>query len=70
LSQISSLYAPEQGFILAKDISIEVCILGADGVAGLGRPKSGNAAFNMPTVFETFVDLQEIKNVFTIHHAR
>ncbi|KDR23359.1 aspartic protease Bla g 2-like [Zootermopsis nevadensis] len=67
---ISSLYAPEQGFVLATDISIEICILGADGVAGLGRPGSGKAAFNQPTVFETFVNLHEIECVFTIHHAR
>jgi hypothetical protein len=64
------LYAPEQGFILAGDISTEVCILGADGVAGLGRPKSGNAAFDLTTVFETFVNLTEIRSLFTIHHNR
>jgi hypothetical protein len=70
LYQISTLNAPEQGFVLATDISPEICFLQADGVAGLGRPKSGRAAFNLPTVLETFVNLGEIDGVFSIYHAR
>jgi hypothetical protein len=70
LYQISTLNAPEQGFVLATDISSEICFLEADGVAGLGRPKSGKAAFNLPTVLETFVSRGEIEGVFSIYHAR
>ena len=68
--QISTLTASDQGFLLANDISDEICILRADGVAGMGRPKSGKAAFDLPTVFETFVNNGEIEGVFSFHHAR
>jgi hypothetical protein len=68
--QIRALIAPSQGFVLATDISLELCILQADGVAGMGRPKSGKAAFNLPTVFETFVNREEIDGIFSFHHAR
>jgi hypothetical protein len=68
--QISTLIAPEQGFVLATDISPKICFLEADGVAGLGRPQSGRAAFNLPTVLETFVNLGEIKGLFAIYHSR
>jgi hypothetical protein len=69
-SQIRTLIAPNQGFVLATDVSVQLCLLGADGVAGMGRPKSGKAAFNLPTVFETFIDQGEIDGVFSFHHAR
>jgi hypothetical protein len=68
--QIRTLAAPDQGFVLATDVSVELCILRADGVAGMGRPRSGKAAFNLPTVFETFVNREEIDGVFSFHHAR
>jgi hypothetical protein len=68
--QIRNLIAPNQGFVLATDIPVELCIMQADGVAGMGRPRSGKAAFNLPTVFETFVNRKEIDGVFSFHHAR
>jgi len=68
--KIRTLTAPDQGFVLATDVSLELCILRADGVAGMGRPKSGKAAFGLPTVFETFVDEEEIDGIFSFHHAR
>jgi hypothetical protein len=67
---IRTLTAPDQGFVLASDVSVDICILRADGVAGMGRPRSGRAAFKLPTVFETFVDREEIDGVFSFHHAR
>ena len=68
--QIRTLTAPNQGFVLATDVSVQLCILGADGVAGMGRPRSGRAAFDLPTVFETFTDRGEIVGIFSFHHAR
>jgi hypothetical protein len=68
--QIRTLIAPDQGFLLATDVSVQLCLLGADGVAGMGRPTSGKAAFNLPTVFETFIDEGEINGVFSFHHGR
>jgi len=68
--QVSTLHAPDQGFVLATYITIDVCVVGADGVAGMGRPNSGRSAYKLPTIFETFVNLGEIEAVFSFHHAR
>jgi hypothetical protein len=45
-------------------------MLRADGVVGMGRPRSGRSAFNLPTLLETFEEQGEIEGVFTFHHAR
>ncbi|XP_069696623.1 aspartic protease Bla g 2-like [Periplaneta americana] len=67
---ISTLNATNQGFLLADDISTDVCALGADGVIALGRPKSGRAAFDLPSVMENFADQDNIANSFSFHHGR
>lgn len=67
---VSTLNATNQGLLLADDISNDICSLGADCVIGLGRPKSGRAAFNLPTVMENFVNQDNIANSFSFHHGR
>lgn len=66
---IANLTSPNQGIILADELSQDVCILSADGVVGIAPPAC-LSPLKTKTVFENFFDEGLINETFSIHHAR